>query len=365
MSGGTSHFLHGVCDARFAPVRDALAANLEDEIGAAVVVRVGGEVVVDLCGGWADAARTRPWTADTVVDVFSSGKAFVALTVLSLGLDLDAPAWQDATLRQVLSHQAGHPAVRADVPPDAIYDWDRMVRALESQEPWWVPGTAHGYHVNTFGFLCGEVVRRAAGEPLRARFARLAGDAAGVAFGAPPGADVAEFVFDLGAGAPADSTAEMSEAHMSEAHRHLLARTYLNPPGLSGLGTVNSAAWRAAEIPSANCHASARGVAAVYARLPELLGADVLAEATRPWSDGPDVVLDRHTRFGLGFQLAQPDRPMGPGPRAYGHFGAGGSLGFHDPDADLVFAYVCNRCEGRRWQTDRNRRLLDALATAL
>ena len=100
---------------------------------------------------------------------------------------------------------------------------------------------------------------------------------------------------------------------MSEARRHLLARTYLNPPGLSGLGTVNSAEWRAAEIPSANCHASARGVAAIYARLPELLGANVLAEATRPWSDGPDVVLDRHTRFGLGFQLTQPDRPMGPG----------------------------------------------------
>jgi CubicO group peptidase (beta-lactamase class C family) len=145
----------------------------------------------------------------------------------------------------------------------------------------------------------------------------------------------------------------------------MLARAYFNPPGLSGLGTVNSAAWRAAEIPSANCHASARGVAAVFARMPEILGADVLAEATRPWSDGPDVVLGRDTRFGLGFQLAQPDRPLGPGPRAYGHFGAGGSLGFHDPDGDIVFAYVCNRCEGRRWQTDRNRRLLDALATAM
>lgn len=356
----TTQPLRGVCDPRFAPVRDALAVNREEEIGAAVVVRVGGEVVVDLCAGWADAARTRPWTADTVVDVFSTGKAFVALTVLSLGLDLDARAWQDATLSQLLAHQAGHPAVRADVPPEAIYDWDRMVRALEAQEPWWVPGSAHGYHVNTFGFLCGEVVRRATGEPLRTRFARLAGDAAGVAFGAPRAAEIAEFVFDLGSGTSAAGTAEMSPAR-----RHLLARTYLNPPGLSGLGTVNSAAWRAAEIPSANCHASARGVAAVYARIPELLGAELLAEATRPWSDGPDVVLGRHTRFGLGFQLTQPDRPIGLGPRAYGHFGAGGSLGFHDPDADLVFAYVCNRCEGSRWQTDRNRRLLDALSEAI
>jgi CubicO group peptidase (beta-lactamase class C family) len=360
VSSDVFHSLHGICDARFAPVRDALAANLEDEIGAAVVVHVGGKVVVDLWGGWADAARTRPWGSDTVVDVFSVGKAFVALTVLSLGLDLDARAWQDATLSEVLSHQAGHPAVRADVPPDAIYDWDWMVRALESQEPWWAPGTAHGYHVHTFGFLCGEIVRRATGESLRTSFAALAGDAAGVAFGAPRGADVAEFVFDVETGTAAEAVAEMSEAR-----RHLLARTYFNPPGLSGLGTVNSPAWRAAEIPSANCHASARGVAAVFARLPELLGADVLAEATRPWSDGPDIVLDRHTRFGLGFQLTQPDRPMGVGTRAYGHFGAGGSLGFHDPDAELVFAYVCNRCEGRRWQTDRNRNLLDALAAAL
>ena len=279
---------------------------------------------------------------------------------MSLGLDLDARAWQDATLRQVLSHQAGHPAVRADVPPDAIYDWDRMVQALESQEPWWEPGSAHGYHANTFGFLCGEIVRRATGERLRERFGRLAGDAAGVTFGAPAGAHVAEFVFDAGSEATARAAADMSDER-----RHLLQRIYFNPPGLSGLGTVNSAEWRAAEIPSANCHASARGMAAVYARIPELLDADVLAEATRAWSDGPDIVLDRHTRFGLGFQLTQPDRPLGAGERAYGHFGAGGALGFHDPDADLIFTYVCNRCEGRRWQTERNRRLLDALATVL
>jgi CubicO group peptidase (beta-lactamase class C family) len=337
-----------------------MAANLDEEIGAAVVVRIGGETVVDLCGGWADAARTRPWKPQTVVDVFSSGKAFVALTVLALGLDLDAPAWQDATLGHVLAHRAGHPAIRADVPPDAIYDWEWMVQTLEAQEPWWVPGTAHGYHVNTFGFICGEIVRRATGESLRARFAHLAGDAAGVAFGAPPRAEIAEFVFEPSADASADRAAELSEAR-----RHLLTRTYLNPPGLSGLGTVNTPAWRAAEIPSSNCHASARGVAAVYERIPQLLGLDLLSEATRPWSEGQDVVLDRHTRFGLGFQLTQPDRPMGTGPHAYGHFGAGGSLGFHDPDADLIFAYVCNRCEGRRWQTKRNRRLLDGLAASL
>jgi CubicO group peptidase (beta-lactamase class C family) len=352
--------VQGTCDPRFAPVEEAFRENLDEEIGAAAVVSFGARTVVDLCGGFEDAARTKPWRPDTVVDVFSTGKAFVALTLLSLGLDLDAPAWQDATLRQVLSHQAGQPAIRTELPAEATYEWDRLIAELESQEPWWEPGTAHGYHVNTFGFLCGEIVRRACGETLGARFARLAGAAAGVAFGAPPGADVAEFVWDLESGGGGTDGAELGEEQ-----RLLLARAYFNPPGINGLGTVNTPAWRAAEIPSANAHGSARGVAEVFRRLPVLLGEDVLAEATHPWSDGEDFVLGRHTRFGLGFQLTQPDRPLGTGARSYGHFGAGGSLGFHDPDADLVFAYVCNRCEGRRWQTARNRRLLDALSGCL
>jgi CubicO group peptidase (beta-lactamase class C family) len=350
----------GTCDTRFQAVREAFAANADEEIGAAVVVMIGGRTVVDLWGGWADAARTRPWTGDTIVDVFSTGKACVALTVLSLGLDLDRAVWQDATLRQVLAHRAGHPAIRADVPPAAIYEWDWIVRELERQEPWWPPGTAHGYHVNTFGFLCGEIVRRATGERLRTRFARLIGDEAGVTFGAPRGADVAEFVFDVNG-----SSGEPAPAGADAATQFLLGRAYFNPPGLSGIGTVNSDAWRSAEIPSCNLHAGARGIADVFLRIPELLGADMLAEATRPWSDGCDRLLGRHTRFGLGFQLSQPDRRMGPGARSYGHFGAGGSLAFHDPENDLVFAYVCNRCEGRRWQTARNRRLLDALASAM
>jgi CubicO group peptidase (beta-lactamase class C family) len=353
--------MHGSCDARFALVGEVFRGNLDEEIGAAVAVSVGGRTVVDLCGGWADEARTRPWRPDTVVDVFSTGKAFVALTTLSLGMELDAPAWQDATLRQVLAHQAGHPAIRAELPPEATYEWDRLVAALEAQEPWWEPGTAHGYHVNTFGFLCGEIVRRASGETLGARFARLVGAETGVAFGAPPGAEVAEFVWDF----TTDGGGGTDGAELDEEARFLLSRAYFNPPGVNGMGTVNTPEWRSAEVPSSNAHASARGIVQVFERIPALLSEDLLAEATRPWSDGADFVLRRQTRFGLGFQLSQPDRPLGTGPRAYGHFGAGGSLGFHDPDADVVFAYVCNRCEGRRWQTARNRRLLDALAACL
>src|SRR4051794_6212942 len=244
---------HGTCDPAFAAVGEAFWENLGEELGAAVVVRAAGETVVDLVGGWADAARTLPWRPETVVDVFSTGKAFVALTVLSLGLDLDAPAWQDATLRQVLAHQAGQPAIREELPAEATFDWERIVGALASQEPWWEPGSAHGYHVNTFGFLCGEIVRRASGERLGSRFARLV-EGSDAAFGAPPGADVAEFVWDIDAGGGGPDGAELDEAA-----RLLLARAYFNPPGINGLGTVNTPEWRAAGKPSANAPPSARG----------------------------------------------------------------------------------------------------------
>src|SRR5262249_4448151 len=150
-------------------------------------------------------------------------KAFVALMLLSLGLDLDAPAWQDATLRQVLAHQAGHPAIRIDVPEEAVYDWDWIVRALETQEPWWEPGTRHGYHANTFGFMCGEIVRRASGMRFGEAFARLVGKETGVAFGAPPGADVAEFVWDMKGEGPTSG-----ERELSEDQKFLLMRAYVN-----------------------------------------------------------------------------------------------------------------------------------------
>jgi CubicO group peptidase (beta-lactamase class C family) len=140
---------------------------------------------------------------------------------------------------------------------------------------------------------------------------------------------------------------------------------YLNPPGLSGLGTVNTRAWRAAEIPSANGHATARAVASIYSALLDgLLSEETLTQATAEQSAGTDFVLGRPSRFGLGFQLTQPERPLGPSSRSFGHFGVGGSLGFADPDAGLAFGYAMNRC-GPRWQNPRNRALIDAVYAAL
>ena len=364
-------------------MRAALGENLahRGELGAAVAVIVDGRPVVDLWCGWADADRSRAWREDTIVNVFSVGKALAGLCVLILIsrglLDLDEPlsrSWpefaaagkEDITVRQVLSHRAGLPAIARELPEGALYDWGRVTDALAAQEPWWVPGSAHGYHVHTFGFLAGELVRRVAGEQIGSLLRREIAEPLGVdvSFGLARTSRgrCAEYVFD-----PA-LTRGVDGRRASSVDARLRERAYLNPPGATGVGTVNTAAWRDAELPSANLHANARGVARVYDALLNRSGAlvdnEVLGQATTEAAVGQDLVLGRPSRFGLGFQLSQPERPLGPNPGSFGHFGAGGSLGFADPYARVAFAYVMNR-GGPHWQDPRNRGLIDAVYEAL
>jgi CubicO group peptidase (beta-lactamase class C family) len=364
-------------------VRDALEGNFREhgELGAAVAIEVGGEPVVDIWAGWEDEAQSRPWERDTLVAVFSVGKAMAALCVLKLvergSVDLDAPVaeyWPEfaahgkdrVSIRTLLAHRAGLPALRRRLTDPDAYDWDLMASALAGEEPWWPPGTTHGYHVNTFGFLAGEIVRRVSGRSFGAFFRDEVAVPldADFHFGLPPELDerVADYMFSS---LMAEGTGE-GGAVEDEARRLLLGRAYLNPPGLSGIGTVNTREWRAAEIPSANGHATARAVARVYSALlaGRIISPQTLDAAIAEASTGPDFVLGRPSRFGLGFQLTQPERPLGPNPRSFGHFGAGGSLGFADPDEGLSFAYVLNR-SGPRWQNPRNRALLDAVYAAL
>jgi CubicO group peptidase (beta-lactamase class C family) len=142
---------------------------------------------------------------------------------------------------------------------------------------------------------------------------------------------------------------------------------YFNPPDFSGHGVVNTAAWRSAEIPSANAHASAAGIARIYAALVaggsidgvRVVDRAALAAAAEEQVYGDDLVLQRPSRFGLGFQLTHPERELGRGPGSFGHFGAGGSVGFCDPDAGLALGYVTNQM-GPRWRNPRNRALIDA-----
>jgi CubicO group peptidase (beta-lactamase class C family) len=373
----------GSCDERFSTVRDALEENLahRGELGAALAVIVEGRVVVDLWCGWADEERSRPWRQDTLVNVFSVGKAVAGLCVLVLAsqglLDLDEPVsrcWPEfaatgkegVTVRQVLSHQAGLPAIGPELPEGALYDWGQVTEALAGQEPWWTPGMGHGYHVHTFGFLVGEIVRRVAGETIGSFLRRELADPLGadVSFGLPTGrrSRRAEYVFDPSLVSRAES------GKRTAVDARLRERTYLNPPGATGVGTVNTTAWQDAELPSANLHADARGIALIYGMLlsdsQSMLDGEVLREARSEAACGDDLVLGRPSRFGLGFQLTQPERPLGPNAGSYGHFGAGGSVGFADPEAHIAFAYVMNR-GGPQWQDPRNRALIDAVYGAL
>jgi CubicO group peptidase (beta-lactamase class C family) len=376
--------VEGTFDPRFTRVRDAFAENFarHGEIGAAVTIAIDGRIVVDLCGGWADGARQTSWRPDTLVNVFSVGKAFTTLCALVLvargRLALDAPVaryWPefgaagkgDVTVRQLLCHRAGLPAVGPPLPADAMFRPGVMTAALAAHAPWWAPGTRHGYHVNTFGFLVGELVRRASGRTLgtflRDEIAGPLGADVHIGLSAVHDARVAEFVWP----AEMSPAPEIAGAEPGDEQR-MIRNTYFNPPGLSGHGVVNTEAWRRAEIPSTNAHATARGVAGIYAALAAggepIVARETLAEAVVEHANGPDAVLGRASRFGLGFQLPQPERTLGPHAGAFGHFGAGGALGFADPEAGVAFGYVMNRM-GPRWQNPTTRNLIDALYASL
>jgi CubicO group peptidase (beta-lactamase class C family) len=375
----------GTCDRRFAAVREEFVTNFEQrgDVGAAVAISLGGRTVVDLWGGWADRARREPWQRDTLVNVFSVTKGVTAVSILRLverGLiELDAPVaryWPEfaaggkdtVSVRHVLSHRAGLPALRDPLPDGIMLDWGAMTAVLAREAPWWTPGTAHGSHVNTFGFLVGELVRRVTGMTLgallRSEVAGPLGAEVHIGLPAREHGRVAEFLW------PSDGIPPVRADLAGDALMRW--NTYWNPPGLSGAGWVNTSAWRTAELPSTNGHATARGIARVYAALARagsidgvhVLDPAVLRAAVVEASAGVDRVLQRPSRFGLGFQLTQPERPLGPNPGAFGHFGSGGSLGFCDPEAGVAFGYVMNDL-GPRWQNPRNRALMDALYACL
>jgi CubicO group peptidase (beta-lactamase class C family) len=376
----------GTVDARFEAVRDAFRENFEshNELGGAVCVVVDGWVVVDLWGGHRDLLGTQPWERDTLVDVFSVGKGLLAAGVARLlgrgAVDLDSPIaslWPEfaandkghVTMRHVLSHSAGLPAIRRRLAPGAMLSPSLMRDALAAETPWWAPGTAHGYHVNTYGFLVGAVIERVTGQTvgayLRDEVTGPLGADIHVGLGGADLDRVAEFRWELAA--PPESEPEGLED--LDLMRY---NAYWNPSGLSGLGVVNTEAWRRCEHPSTNAHATARGVARLYDALArggrldgyELVTRDALRLARTETVAGDDLVLGRPSRFGLGFQLTQPERPLGRTTSGFGHFGAGGSVGFCDPEDSLAFAYVTSDM-GPRWQNPRNRGLIDAVLAAL
>jgi CubicO group peptidase (beta-lactamase class C family) len=382
---GDAQAVHGRCEPRFEGLRSALGEVLASgtEVGAALAVCVDKQPVVDLWGGHADAARTRPWTRDTIVNLFSVGKAITAICAHRLVeaglLDLDAPVaryWPEFAqagkdhllVRHLLTHQAGLPAIAQPLPPGAWAEWDAMTAALAAQAPWWEPGRGHGYHVNTQGFLIGEVVRRVAGQSIGTYLRESLAGPAGIDFHIGLGPEHDERCADFLPPAPPPSPGREELGRLALMRLH----AYRNPANLSGMGIVNTRAWRAAEVPSTNGHGNARAVARLYSALAgdgsldgvHILAPETMVRAITEQVNGPDIVLERPTRYGLGFQLTMPERRLGPSPRAFGHFGAGGSLGFADPDARVAIGYAMN--QGRLgWQHKHVRHLIDLVYAAL
>lgn len=387
MTGEQPIEVAGFCDPAFAAVRKAFEDNFErGEIGASCCVRIEGQAVVDLWGGWADDARTRPWRENTLVNVYSVGKPIAAVGLLRCiaagEVDLDESAtnrWPEllagkrgATVRQLLCHRAGLPAIRTRLTNEALWDWDVMCEALAATEPWWEPGSKHGYHTNTYGFLVGEMTRRVTGrspgEWLREEIVGPLG--ADMAWGLTPEEQkrCAEVVWQSDVTPPP----EWLDPSALDEERAMIVLSYVNPPGIASLGVVNTRRWRETQVPSTNMHANARGIARVYSAFAaggsidgvEVLDAAVLREATKPQSEGWCPFLEREVTFGLGFQPTRPDRPFGPNAGSFGHYGAGGALGFADPEANLAFGYAMNAVKPR-WQNDRNRALVDAVYDSL
>ena len=382
--------VHGHCDERFARVRDAFVSNFADygEVGAAVSVTIDGRGLIDLWGGHANQDRTRPWTRDTLVNVWSTTKGLCAMCAHRLAdqgkLDLDAPVaryWPEFAVggkaaipvSALLNHRAGLAAIRAPLKHEDLFNWDKVTTELARQEPWWPPGSRHGYHAITFGWLVGEVVRRISGKSLGAYFrdeiAKPLDADAHIGIGPEFDARVADILY-----APAPKPGERNIfADIAADPSSVGYAAIFNPPTMFSPETTNSRDWRGAEIPGANGHANARALARIYGTLArggevdgvKIFGPPEIQRCHIEQSYGPDAVLPLTTRFGLGFMLSQPGAMMGPNPRAFGHPGAGGSIGFADPDAKIGFGYVMNQMGNEPLLDPRPARLIEALYASL
>ncbi|MEV5968098.1 serine hydrolase domain-containing protein [Kribbella sp. NPDC051952] len=397
MAAGTADpLLHGDVAEGFGLVADAFAENfrLGLETGASCVVYLDGREVVQLWAGTADPETVRPWDASTTAMVYSTTKGVAAICanlLVQRGLiDLDRPVaayWpefgaagkESLPVRMLLNHQAGLPLVDAPVTFDDVVAGEPVVAALAAQAPVWTPGSAHGYHAVTFGWLVGELVRRVTGRSLGTFFADEVARPLGLDFwiGLPDSEldRVAREVPSVPAdpGPPTPQQLQIAAAFGDPAS--VSSRTmFLNgalapkpePPSLSELRRL----YRS-EVASINGIGTARSLARLYAACVSevdgvrLLGDDTVERARQVESDGPDRVLFVRTRFGLGFWLPT-DWSVLLGPASFGHPGAGGSLGFGDAAARIGFGYVPNRLSATGMGGDpRKERLLDALRRSL
>lgn len=351
----------GFVQDRYAGVRAVFENNLATgaDLGASFCATLNGETVVDLWGGHADAARTKPWTRDTIVNVYSTTKTMTALTALVLAdrgaLDFDAPVakyWPafaangkaDVKVSHLMSHSAGLSGWKTPITKEDLYDWEKVTGLLAAQAPYWAPGTAPGYHALTQGYLVGEVVRRITGKSLGTVFREEIAGPLGADFhiGLPASEDarVAELI-------PPPAGTGAGDGAQSE----LMANMSTNP-GIDVRETATRA-WRGAEIPAAGGTGNARAVAEIHVLLAnggEAKGKRILSEAGCRRAldlqvEGDDLILGMPVRYGLGFGLAGGIVPL-PSPNSMYWGGYGGSLVVIDMDARTTVSYVMNRMQG-------------------
>ncbi len=401
----------------FEAVRDVFQANFDSgaEDGAAFAACHRGRVVVDLWGGIADTTTGRTWDEDTMVLTYSTTKGATAMCANRLAeqglLDVDAPVaryWPEfaqagkaaVTVADLLSHRAGLAWIDGTMSFDDVLAWDPVIEALARQEPSWEPGTDHGYHAVTFGYLVGEVVRRISGRSLGTYFREeIAGPLGAdwyiglpaeleprvarlVPFATEGGGSPFDLLGSLGSGSGDDPAMAELAAQLAE---------YLGPDGTltralaaPGGALASEEVWEdprlhAAEIPAANGICDARSVARVYGAcvgdVPtpgggtfRVLDPGQLDRALVQQTQGPDrVLVGMDIQWGLGFMLNVGSLTLAGlgGPRSFGHFGMGGSLGWADPDLELGLGYVMNRMSLGATGDNRSADLIHATLAAV
>jgi CubicO group peptidase (beta-lactamase class C family) len=371
--------IEGVAAPGFETVRERFAGNFarEDayqEVGAALAVYRRGERVVDLWAGWRDAGKTDPWTPDTLVNVWSTTKGVTAIAVARLvdqgRLDYEAPVvryWPEfgakgkgeVTVSQLLSHQAGLPGFAEPISLTEFYDWETATSRLAAQAPMWPPGTKNSYHAMTYGFLAGELIRRASGRSVGAYLAEE--------IAAPLGADVYIGLPEALEPRVAPLIAPRIAAPFDAAAMAPEALAAVTNPDMAPI-LPNERAWRAAEIPAGNGQASARGLARLYAAMANggsLDGVNLMRRETveamiAVQTERVDLLLGVAPRWGRGV-TRNPIGLYGPHPETFGHAGWGGSFGCADLGTGIAIGYVLNQMGERVVGDPRSSGLAEAV----
>jgi CubicO group peptidase (beta-lactamase class C family) len=375
--------VQGTCDARFEPVRDVLAEQLDsgNDTGASIAVDVEGRTVADLWGGWCDEEHRTPWGENTITNVWSTTKTVTNLAALMLAdrglLDPYAPVakyWPEFAengkerieVRHILSHTSGVSGWEAPFTTEDMYDTEAATRQLATQAPWWEPGTASGYHAQNQGHLVGELVRRLTGKTLKTFVAQeIAG---------PLGADfqIGAIEADWGRIAPVTPPPPLPFDLASLDPGSPVCKTFTGP--VADAAAANTPAWRRAELGALNGHGNARSVARILRVLAlggeaggvRLLSPDAIGLIFDEQSHGPDLVLGVPLRFGIGYALPETETvPYIPPGRTCFWGGWGGSVILMDLDARTTISYMMNKMGPGIIGSDRSEAYVRAIQDCL